>query len=102
MRNWSPIANGRVYADQMERAIALIDIVIAWGGQYDYPHSEDEDDYFDAAHFAHYVNLSNQDKYPAPDYDGHHFWCESQRVRFTKAWNILWEMLRTRLITWDD
>lgn len=102
MRNWSPIANGRVYADQMERAIALIDIVIAWGGQYDYPHSEDEDDYFDTAHFAHYVNLRNQDKYPAPVYDGHHFWCESQRVRFTKAWNILWEMLRTKLITWED
>ena len=102
MRNWSPAANGIVYADQMERAIALMEIIIAWGGEHDYPHTEDEEDYFDADHFAHRVNFHNQDKYPSPDYDGHHFWCEAQRVRFDKAWNILWEMFRTKLITWND
>lgn len=102
MRNWSPIANGPVYADQVQRAIGLMKVCISWGGEYDYKHAEDEDDYFDEEHFSHYVNTRNAARFPSPDYDGHDFWCESQRIRFDKAWNILWEMLRTKMITWED
>ena len=40
--------------------------------------------------------------FPGPDYDGHHFWCKAQRLRFDKAWYLLWEMFRTKLLTWDD
>ena len=102
MRDWSHIVNGPVYADQMERAISLIEVCIAWGGENDYKHDEDEEHYFDEKHFSHYVNTRNAARFPSPDYDGHDFWCEVQRLRFDKAWNILWEMLRTKLITWDD
>lgn len=102
MRQWSPIANGPVYADQMERAIRLMDIVLDWGGQSEYKHTEDEDDYFDAKHFSRYVNFRNHKRFPSPDYDGHNFWCKAQQLRFNKAWNLLWEMFRTKLLTWDD
>ena len=30
------------------------------------------------------------------------FWCEAQRLRFDKAWNLLWEMFRTKLLSWED
>lgn len=102
MRHWTPIANGQVYADQMERAISLMEIIIDWGGQSKYAHTEDEEDYFDAKHFSPYVNTRNRKRFPSPDYDGHTFWCEAQRVRFDKAWNILWDMFRTKMLTWDD
>ena len=102
MRHWSPIANGPVYADQLQRACRLIGVCLDWGGQSDYANAEDEDDYFDAEHFSHYVNVRNAKRFPSPDYDGHHFWCESQRIRFDKAWNILWEMFRTKMLTWED
>ena len=102
MRYWSPVANGPVYADQMERAISLMEVILDWGGQSEFKHTEDEDDYFDAKHFSRYVNFHNRKRFSSPDYDGHHFWCEAQRVRFEKAWNLLWEMFRTKLLTWDD
>lgn len=102
MRNWTPIANGPVYADQMQRAIGLMKVCIAWGGEYDYTHEDDENDYLDEAHFPHYVNTRNATRFPSQDYDGHYFFSEAQRIRFDKAWNILWEMLRTKLLTWED
>ena len=102
MRHWSPVANGPVYADQMERAIGLMEVILDWGGQSEYKHTEDEDDYFDAKHFSRYVNFRNHKRFPSPDYDGHDFWCEAQRIRFDKAWNLLWEMFRTKLLIWDD
>ncbi len=102
MRNWSPFASGPVRADQMQRAIDLMKVCIDWGGQYDYKHEEDEDNYFDSEHFIHYVNTRNANRFPSPDYDGHNFWCEAQRIRFDKAWNILWEMFRTKMLTWED
>lgn len=102
MRHWTPIANGQVYANQMERAISLIEIVIDWGGQSEYAHSEDENGFLNAKHFAPYVNMRNRKRFPSPDYDGHTFWCEAQRVRFDKAWNILWDMFRTKMLNWDD
>lgn len=37
----------------------------------------------------HYISTCDSSKFPSPDYDGHSFWCEAQRVRFDKAWNIL-------------
>lgn len=102
MRHWSHIANGPVYADQMERAISLMKVILDWGGESEYKHTEDEDDYFDAKHFSRYVNFKNRKRIPSPDYEGHHFWCKAQRLRFDKAWNLLWEMFRTKLLTWDD
>jgi hypothetical protein len=102
MRHWSHIANGSVYADQMERAISLMKVILDWGGESEYKHTEDEDDYLDAKHFSRYVNFKNRKLFSSPDYDGHHFWCKAQRLRFDKAWNILWEMFRTKLLTWDD
>lgn len=86
----------------MERAISLMEIIIDWGGESEYAHSEDENDYFDAKHFSPYVNMRNRKRFPSPDYDGRNFWCKAQRVRFDKAWNILWEMLRTKMLTWED
>ena len=102
MRHWSPVANGPVYADQMERAIGLMEVILDWGGQSEYKHTEDEDNYFDAKHFSRYVNFRNHKRFLSPDYDGHDFWCEAQRIRFDKAWNLLWEMFRTKLLIWDD
>ena len=99
MRHWSPVANGPVYADQMERAIGLMEVILDWGGQSEYKHTEDEDNYFDAKHFSRYVNFRNHKRFPRP---GHDFWCEAQRIRFDKAWNLLWEMFRTKLLIWDD
>lgn len=102
MRQWSPLADGSVYADQMERAIGLIQIILDRGGQSDYAHTEDEDEYFDAKHFSHYVNFRNRNRIPSPDYCGELFWCDAQRLRFDKAWNLLWEMFRTKLLSWED
>lgn len=102
MRHWSPIANGPVYADQMERAISLMEVIIDWGGESEYRHTEKENEYFDAKHFSRYVNFRNRKRFPSPDYDGHRFWCKAQRLRFDKAWGLLWEMFRTKLLTWDD
>ncbi len=65
-------------------------------------HAEDEGDYFDAKNFSHYVNVRNASRFPSPDHDGHDFWSEAQRIRFDKEWNILWEMFRTKLLTWED
>ena len=100
MRHWSHIANGPVYADQMERVISLMKVILDWGGESEYKHTED--DYLDAKHFSRYVNFKNRKLFPSPDYNGHHFWCKAQRLRFDKAWNLLWEMFRTKLLTWDD
>lgn len=102
MRHWSYIANGPVYADQMERAIRLMKVILDWGGESEYKHTEKENNYFDAKHFSRFVNFKNRKRFPSPDYDGHHFWCKAQRLRFDKAWNLLWEMFRTKLLTWDD
>ena len=102
MRHWSPVANGPVYADQMERAISLMEVILDWGGESEYKHAEKGNDYLDAKHFSRYVNFKNRKRFPSPDYDDHHFWCKAQRLRFDKAWNLLWEMFRTKLLTWND
>ena len=102
MRQWSVLADGSVYADQMERTIKLIQVVLDSGGKSDYAHTEEEDEYLDAEHFSHYVNFRNRNRIPSPDYCGEQFWCEAQRLRFDKAWNLLWEMFRTKLLSWED
>lgn len=102
MRQWSPIERGSVYADQMELAVSLIQVILDKGGEYDYAHSEDEEEYLDAEHFSHYVNFRNRSRIPSPDYCGERFWCEAQRLRFDKAWNLLWELFRTKLLSWSD
>ena len=105
MRHWSHIVNGPVYADQIQRAIRLIEVCLVWGGQDDYklkPGEPEDAEYLNPEHFPHYVNVNNAFRFPSPDYDCHHFWSEAQRIRFDKAWNILWEMLRTKMISWED
>ncbi len=102
MRHWSYGADCPHNADQMERAISLIEVILDWGGQSEYKLTEKESNYFNAKHFSRYVNFRNRKRFPSPDYYGHHFWCKAQRLRFDKAWNLLWEMFRTKLLTWDD
>ena len=102
MRQWSPIERGAVYAAQMELAVSLIQIILDKGGKSDYAHVDDEDEYLDAGHFSHYVNFRNRSRIPSPDYCGELFRCEAQRLRFDKAWNLLWDIFRTRLLSWED
>lgn len=102
MRQWTSIERGAVYAAQMERTVSLIRIILDHGGESDYAHADDEDEYLDAGHFSHYVNFRNRSRIPSPDYCGELFWCKAQRLRFDKAWNLLWEIFRTRLLSWED
>lgn len=102
MREWSYIADGSVYADQMERAIRLMEVILDYGGESEYRRDEGNEPCFDSEHFSRYVNFRNRERFTGPDCDGHNFWCDAQRLRFIKAWNILWEMFRTKLLDWDD
>ena len=102
MREWSYIADGPVYADQMERAIRLMEVILDWGGESEYKRDEGDEPCLDSEHFSRYVNFRNRERFTSPDCDGHNFWCDAQRLRFIKAWNILWEMFRTKLLDWDD
>ena len=103
MRKWTPIADGPLYAAQMERAISLIEIIVDRGGQNDYKSAPGEENViFKAKNFIHYVNLRNKNRFPAPQFDDYSVWCEPQRVRFCKAWHLLWRIFQTRLLTWED
>ena len=102
MREWSYIANGPVYADQMERAIRLMEVILDYGGESEYRRDEGNEPCFDSEHFPRYVNFRNRERFTGPDCDGYNFWCDAQRLRFIKAWNILWEIFRTKLLDWDD
>ena len=102
MRYWSPIVNGPVYADQMERAIRLMEIILDWGGESEYKRNEEGESCFDAEHFSRHVNFRNRNRFASPCCCSCDFWCDAQRLRFEKAWNILWEMFRTQMLLWED
>ena len=102
MREWSYIANGPVYAYQMERAIRLMEVILDYGGESEYRRDEGDEPCLDSEHFSRYVNFRNRERFIGPDCDSYNFWCDAQRLRFIKAWNILWEMFRTKLLDWED
>jgi hypothetical protein len=83
--NLSYIRRGRYYGGQMSLAIKLIDIILDKGGQGDFK-----------------VNMHNRSRIPSPDYHGEHFWCEEQRLRFDKAWTLLWRLLSEKMMSWSD
>lgn len=81
----SYIRRGPYYGGQMSLAINLIDIILDKGGQGDFK-----------------VNMHNRPRIPSPDYHGEHFWCEEQRLRFDKAWMLLWRLLSEKMMSWSD
>lgn len=92
--------NGPYYAHQIHRAIQMIDIILAEGGRSDYGK---ENGFRPAPEsFKHYVNMRNRKLIPRPDDGGLSFWSEAQKLRFDKAWVLLWKILSERLMTWGD
>ena len=73
--------NGPYYGHQIGRAIKMIDII---------PES-----------FKHYVNMKNRRRIPDND-NGLSFWSDAQKLRFDKAWMLLWKILSERLMSWGD
>ena len=92
--------NGPCYASQIHRAIQMIDIILAEGGRSDYAK---EKGYTPVPKsFKHYVNMRNRKRIPHPNDGGIVFWSEAQKLRFDKAWMLLWKILSERLMMWGD
>lgn len=85
MREWSYIADGPVYDDQMERAIRLIEVILDSGGESEYRRDEGDEPCLDSEHFSRYVNFRNRERFTGTDCYGHNFWCDAQHLRFIKA-----------------
>ena len=56
-RHLSYVRNGRYYADQIRRAISMIDIVLDGGGRNEY--ADEEGIFYMPESFKHYVNMSS-------------------------------------------
>ena len=90
--------NGPYYGHQIKRAIEMIDIILDEGGKGDYAKHRS---YMPVAKsFTHYVNMRNRKRIPRPDDEGIYFWSEAQKLRFDKAWMLLWKILSERMMTW--
>ena len=77
--------NGLYYAHQIQRAIRMIDIILQNGGKETaLPH----------------VNMKNRSRIPATP-DGF-YGTDEQRLRFDKAWMLLWKILSEQLMNWGD
>lgn len=93
-------ANGPYYGRQIQKAIKMIDIILAEGGLSDY---SEHDGYMAVPKsFQHYVNMRNRARIPRPDDGGLFFESETQQLRFDKAWMLLWKILSERSMTWGD
>ena len=79
-----------------------MEVILDYGGESEYRRDEGDEPCLDSEHFSRYVNFRNRERFTGPDCDGYNFWCDAQRLRFIKAWNILWEMFRTKLLDWED
>ena len=91
--------NGPYYGHQIGRAINMIDIILDEGGRCDY---DERDEFMPIPEsFNHYVNMKNRSRIPETD-NGLSFWSDAQRLRFDKAWMLLWKILSERLMTWGD
>ncbi len=94
--NLSYIRRGPYYGGQMSLAIKLIDIILDKGGNMDFKRVGKGNT------FPFKVNIHNRSRIPSPDYHGEHFWCEEQRLRFDKAWMLLWRILLEKMMSWSD
>lgn len=92
--------NGPYYGRQIRKAIKMIDIVLDEGGKNDY--TEEKGHRPVPSSFKHYVNMRNRGRIPSPDDGGITFWSDAQRLRFDKAWHLLWKILSERSMTWGD
>ena len=92
--------NGRYYGHQIRKAIRMIDIILDEGGRNDY--AEEKRFKPVPSSFKHYVNMRNRSRIPRPDDGGISFWSDAQRLRFDKAWMLLWKILSERSMTWGD
>lgn len=99
-RHLSYVRNGRYYANQIRRAISMIDIVLDEGGRNDY--ADEEGLFYVPESFKHYVNMRNRDRIPRPDDGGLFFESDAQRLRFDKAWMLLWKILSGQMMNWGD
>ncbi len=87
--NFGHSGNGVYRSAQMKLAIRLIDIVRAHG--------------LDAQEDLPYVNLRNRDRFNGFSCDdGYYLKGEPQRVRFHKAWCLLWKLLKENVLDWWD
>ena len=76
-----PVPMGMHYIPESLDSLELMKTAISWKNpslyrslmyfeaqlQTYWKHAEDEDDYFDAEHFSHYVNVRNASRFPSPD-----------------------------------
>ena len=92
--------DGPYYGHQITTAIKMIDIIMDHGGSHDY--AKEEDFVPVPESFQHSVNIRNRDRIPRPDDDGISFWSEEQKLRFDKAWMLLWKILSEKMMTWGD
>ena len=92
--------NGCYYADQIKRAIRMIDIVLEEGGRDDY--ADNDGIFYVPESFKHYVNMRNRSRIPRPDDGGLSFCSDAQRLRFDKAWMLLWKILSEQMMNWGD
>ena len=93
--------NGTYYGHQIGRAIKMIDIILQEGGRRDYDERDDDYDVIPDS-FKHYVNMKNRGRIPSPNEGRLHFWSEAQRLRFDKAWMLLWKILSEQMMAWGD
>lgn len=94
--------NGPYYGHQIQRAIQMIDIVLAHGGDWNDYDKRDENDFPIPESFQHYVNMRNRERIPRPADGGILFWSDAQCLRFDKAWMLLWKILSEKAMTWGD
>ena len=99
-RHLSYARDGHYCADQISRAIRMMDIVLEEGGRDDY--AEMDGLFYVPASFKHYVNMRNRTRIPRPDDGGLLFCSDAQRLRFDKAWMLLWNILSEQMMRWGD
>ena len=95
-RNRTYIRSGTYYGKQMELAVRLIDIILSEGGEVDYARIGI------GFKFPYKVNMRNRARIPSPNYHGMSFICKEQRLRFDKAWMLLWRLLSEKTLSWSD
>ena len=87
--NFGHCENGGRLSAQMRLAIRLIDIIRARG--------------LDVQENLPYVNLRNRDRFNGFSCDdGYYLKGEPKKVRFHKAWCLLWKLLKENLLDWWD
>ena len=93
--------NSHYYGHQIRRAINMIDIIMKDGGMYDY--TEDVENKPKPDSFQHYVNMKNRIRIPHPNDQGvFSFRSEAQKLRFDKAWMLLWKILSEQMLLWGE